>query len=471
VPHIEADQGLLDDNEKATKSILEPFRALRATLKHLATVHKAKVFILCSAVKGEGKTTLSVNLSLTFAIDGKKVILIDGDLRRSQIHHYVNVPKEIGFYDYLKGEKTLDEIIKPTHHENLFVITSGERPHNPAELLGTYRFDEMMTEIRDKADIIILDSPALLPVSDSLIMAPKADACIMVVRTLWTPLRAARQAKNQLKRMGTKILGCILNGVPHSKGYYPYYYGYYGYYSYRYSYEDEPKKRFSLRDIGLKSEELLKSGFENFRFGMPRYFSLAATFVRRISRKPLFWLLLGLFCLATILRLSFHKQGNSTGWGKKKVAQSFISMEQALPRQEASDPYAEHRSAVDVVSPEPATDAVGHEVIESWLSSIRSRDMRRYREFYDSTAFKFDGGDFDAWIEDTKKKWLSQASRRDILTIDSLTERSISDIYREVSFIALEQADGDTVKNRITVVWQWEGSSWRIIRQKSQGGQ
>jgi capsular exopolysaccharide synthesis family protein len=250
VPQIETNKMLLEHEQatELTKTVLEPFRALRANLKHIAVQNNIKTFIVCSAIKGEGKTTLSANLAITFSLDGKKVILVDGDLRRSQIHTLFGIEKKIGFSDYLLGTSTIDDVIKPTQYPNLFIVTSGERPDNPAELLGTPRFDQLLNEIRDKADYIIFDSPALLPVSDSITMAPKMDCCVMVVRTLWTPLKAARQAKCQLSRMGTRIFGGILNGIILSRGYYPYYYGYYGYSSYKYSYENDLPPKFSLEN-------------------------------------------------------------------------------------------------------------------------------------------------------------------------------------------------------------------------------
>ena len=92
VPFIETDNAIVD-KENFAKSMLEPFRTLRANIKHIASQHHAKLFMLCSAVKGEGKTTLATNLAITFAMDGKKVLIIDCDLRRSQIHSLLNIPK------------------------------------------------------------------------------------------------------------------------------------------------------------------------------------------------------------------------------------------------------------------------------------------------------------------------------------------------------------------------------------------
>jgi capsular exopolysaccharide synthesis family protein len=293
VPLIETNKALIQKSADLEKKILEPFRSLRANLKHLAATYNYKTFMICSAIKGEGKTTLAANLAITFALDGKKTILVDADLRRSQLHALFTIPKEHGLADYLFGTKTADEILKKTVYENLSVITSGERPHNPAELVGTYRFDLIIKELKERADIIIFDSPALLPVSDGMTMAPKVDGCIMVFRTTWTPLKAAKQAKFQIARLGCHILGGIFNGVSLARSYYPYYYGYYGYYSYtKYNYEEEPKKRFSLRQFGLRFENSARHYVHNLRYSLPKHVGAGSYFARQLIRKKTFWVLL-----------------------------------------------------------------------------------------------------------------------------------------------------------------------------------
>jgi polysaccharide biosynthesis transport protein len=293
VPLIETNKAIIQRSADLTKSILEPFRTLRANLKHLAATYQCKVFMICSAIKGEGKTTLAANLAITFALDGKKTILVDADLRRSQMHNLFSVSKDIGITDYLLGTKTVDEIVKKSVFENLFLVTSGERPHNPAELVGTYRFDLVVKELRERADIVIFDTPALLPVSDAITMAPKMDGCVMVVRTSWTPLKAAKQAKFQISRIGCHILGGIFNGVSLARSYYPYYYGYYGYYSYtKYNYEEEARKKFTMREFGLRMESSFKKGARSLRYSFPKYLAAGGTFFRRLARKKAFWVLL-----------------------------------------------------------------------------------------------------------------------------------------------------------------------------------
>jgi polysaccharide biosynthesis transport protein len=308
VPMIEMEKAIIDSSPDRGKTMLEPFRALRANIKHIAEKRGIKTFIIASAVKGEGKTTLAANIAITFSMDGKKVILVDGDLRRAQIHHLFNLPKKIGLCDYLLGAAETQDILKPTLHHNLFVITAGEHPQNPAELVGSSRLSELIKELRDIADVVIFDSPALLPVSDVLSMAPKMDACIMVVRALWTPLKAAQQAKNQLQRIGCTIIGALMNGISLSRGYYPYYYGYYRYYAYKYSYDDVGDSKFSLRKFGLMIESKCKNFLLSTKLSLPRWTSSCIRHMQNLFRRKTFWVLLLIavaLSIANVIALRF----------------------------------------------------------------------------------------------------------------------------------------------------------------------
>ncbi len=307
VPFIKAENVLAENSADLTKNILEPFRTLRANLKLISSTHRVRTFLICSAVKGEGKTTLAANLAITFALDGKRTVLIDADLRRSHIHNLFSIPKQTGLTDYLLGTATLDQIFKSTRFENLSVITSGERPHNPAELLGTMLFDRLIEELKTKADIVIFDSPALLLVSDTITMAPKMECIIYVVRTFWTPARAALQGVNLLRRIGLKIYGGILNGVSYSGVYYPYYYGYYGYYSYKYSYDEDNKHPFSIRKAGLRIESSLKERLTSLNSYLPRLVSDLNRGAGKIAGKKMLWLLLLCLIIVTALQIAVDR--------------------------------------------------------------------------------------------------------------------------------------------------------------------
>ncbi len=488
VPLIETESAIIENTDMLAKSVLEPFRALRANLKHIASKNNDRVLMLCSAVKGEGKTTLAVNLAITFALDGKKVVIIDADLRRPQVHHYLNLDKETGFSDYLLGEKSVDEILKTTQHVNLKVITSGERPENPSELLGTPLFDKILEEIRGYGDLIIFDSPALLPVSDSITMAPKMDGCIMVVRTMWTPQKAAKQAKSQITRIGSKLLGGVLNGVSQSHGCYPYYYGYYGYkYSY---YEDENPKKFSLRRFGIEYETKIKQVVANLRNSMPQQVARLMIFGGYLVRKKTFWILIALLIAIIAARMVYfpktaeknhaliYKLPENQGMKAvhKTPMQSAISIsavDPKLQREENSIMQNFYDSGATMNmglqgsanSIQRFTDAYKDSLIY-WIDAFNRGDSTRLLSFYAKDRFRFPHGAYEQWKDSLKSEMLKRKKQEVVAVIEEMD----AEIYR-----------GETVKTRITtrletpvsteaeeaiMVWAYTNGNWRIIGQK-----
>jgi tyrosine-protein kinase Etk/Wzc len=467
VPHIEADQELFEEMD-LSKNIFEPFRALRANLKHIAATHKLKTFIICSAVKGEGKTTLSANLSITFAMDGKKVILIDADLRRSQMHTLFNIPKKTGLADYLLGSSAIDEIIKPTRFENLSLITSGERPNNPAELLGTPLFDNLIQELRERGDIIIFDSPALLPVSDTITMAPKMDGCLVVVRTLWTPVKAAQQAKNQLKRIGCRIFGGILNGVVHSKGYYPYYYGYYGYYSYKYTYDEDTPKRFSIRQLGLNFERSLKEYIHSCWLGIPKIIARSGIFLRYFLSRPLLWILLIVSILLFVLQIYFEsKQPPLSDETVRYIGMGRPSDNQGIPLEykDMANSSRQH----SVVSSEKEivrfSDSLAlKDSLHLWLQAKERADTNRLFQFYHPEFKPSDLSKTD-WKQSVQRDLKELKLNKYNLFLTSLGEKKRGDDFIEIEVRYRMSALRDTSDNRVAMIWKMFNSRWRIIRE------
>lgn len=483
VPLIETENAIVD-NDNLTKSMLEPFRALRANIKHIASQHQTKVFMICSAVKGEGKTTLAINLAITFAMDGKKAILIDGDLRRSQIHSLINVRKETGLSDYLLEKKDIDDIIKPTVHPNLFVITSGERPHNPAELLGIPRFGLLLQELKNRADIIICDSPALIPVSDSMTMAPHMDCCIMVVRALWTPLKAAKQAKNQLSRIGAKLGGGILNGISHSRGYYPYYYGYYGYYAYSYKYsydyDKEPRKKLTVREFGLSVERNIKSFFQNLRVSIPRTFVLLGSLCGHLLRRGLFWILLALLTIVASLRYYLFSPDRE---GRPSLI-TYLENEQT-PGQQPHEPItvvpssdsihdtygtqhpADSGSVRGTESPLNNQSFAFQESLSVWKDAFNAPDADRFFALYDRESFVYPGGGFKEWHDYLRPNILKKDNREFIITIQDISCQKIKDNFYNTTFTVETGTQTDTLCHQKSMIWKLSGSGWHIIREKS----
>lgn len=469
VPQIETEKVLLEQKGDLAKTVLEPFRALRANLKHIAVQNNIKTFIVCSAIKGEGKTTLSANLSITFSLDNKKVILVDADLRRSQIHSLFSVDKKIGLSDYLLGKATIDEIIKPTMYPNLFIVTSGERPDNPAELLGTYRFDLLIDEIRSKADYIVFDSPALLPVSDTITMAPKIDCCVMVVRTLWTPLKAARQAKSQLKRIGTRIFGGILNGVILSRGYYPYYYGYYGYSSYKYSYEDDHNHKFSFREFGLQFEDKMRQLIKNIIYKIPRYAGIISGSIRYVMTRSFFWILTGLFlALAALLFYIDKKPINPwedkiqyIGLGGAQYDSSITSLsnDMAVPSFSGTQSDSDKVNiAIDTVDLQSSglSDTIG-----LWVESISKRDIERYLSFYHSKAFRSVNGTYAEWRRTSMLRFADPSMPKVKLIKIETGKKGVS--YIETLVYTINDSG---VRKTYDIIWQISAQGWKIVGEK-----
>ncbi len=464
VPMIETEKAIIESSKDRGKTVLEPFRTLRANVKYIAESRNAKTFIVSSAVKGEGKTTLAANIAITFAMDGKKAILVDGDLRRAQMHGLFHLPKKNGLCDYLLGACEVQDILKPTVHQNLFVITSGEHPQNPAELVGSYRFGLLVKELRALADIVVFDSPALLPVSDALSMAPKMDACIIVVRSLWTPLKAAQQAKIQLRRIGCTIIGAILNGISHSRGYYPYYYGYYRYYAYKYSYEEDDKSKFSMRRFGLAAESKFKETAQTIRLSFPQWILGFRYFLRYLHGRKTFWILLSiafaLFAAGIVVERSgffIRPKRTITYLGAPSdrtkeplsVAPSFL-LNQAKP--------------MEAVTGNAAQFLAIKNLLKDWQEAFNKKDADHYVTYYDSLHFHYPGGTYATWKAELIKNMLGPL-RNSTLHIDSLWLEAL-DAYIKTSMDISMISGIDTVLQRFEMIFQQSNNQWRIIREK-----
>jgi polysaccharide biosynthesis transport protein len=216
--------------EKPDAMPSEAFKALRTRIQ-FSKVGKnvLKTILVTSAAPGEGKTVVSVNLAGAFAQDNKKTLLIDTDLRKPRVHNLFNQLKSPGFVDYFFENATLDEIIRPSKLDNLFVITTGTLPPNPSELLGSNRMLEFLTDMRNKYDVIILDSPPIIAVTDTEILSRIVDATMLVVSSDSTQLNLVEKAVNVIKNDHSLFLGTVLNKFSYKAGYGSYYKYYYYY--------------------------------------------------------------------------------------------------------------------------------------------------------------------------------------------------------------------------------------------------
>ena len=201
-----------------------------------------KAIAMTSSVPNEGKTEVSFNIARSMSEDGKKTLFIDADIRKSVVLARYGVDKETkGLSHYLSGQsKNIEDIIYKTNIENLDVIFTGTKAPNPAELLGSEKFEKMIEKAREQYDYIIIDCPPLGSVIDAVLVAKVCDGAIILIETDNVSYKVVQGVKKQLETGGCKILGAILNKVQTSgKGYYGYYKGYYGYYD---SYGDYGEK-------------------------------------------------------------------------------------------------------------------------------------------------------------------------------------------------------------------------------------
>lgn len=208
----------------------EAFKRVRTNITFSG--ENIKAIAITSSLPNEGKTDVSFNLARSFADDGKRVLYIDADIRKSVVLARYGVDKETkGLSHYLSGQAKLEEIIYETNLANLDAIFTGTKAPNPAELLGSEKFGKMIAKCREEYDYIIIDCPPLGSVVDAVLVANVCDGSILVVESDYASAKVVQNVKKQLEAAGCKILGAILNKVQSSgKGYYGYYNGYgYGY--------------------------------------------------------------------------------------------------------------------------------------------------------------------------------------------------------------------------------------------------
>lgn len=211
--------------------ISESFKAIRARIMHSRIDSEfPKVILVTSPAESEGKTFVSLNLAGSYAQSGKRTLLIDSDLRRPRIHTVMNVSKKPGLADYITSKAKLDEIIRNTRTNNLSFMTSGTLPSNASEVLESAAMKEFLVEIRDFFDVIIIDSPPIIAVIDSEILAKQVDGTILVISADKTVNRLLKDAVELLTKSKVSFLGTVLNNFKYKSGY-GYYYKYYYNYS------------------------------------------------------------------------------------------------------------------------------------------------------------------------------------------------------------------------------------------------
>ncbi|NWF98329.1 MAG: polysaccharide biosynthesis tyrosine autokinase [Nitrospirae bacterium] len=222
-------------HEDSKLPISEAYRSIRTFLLLSSGGKPPRVMMITSPDRGEGKTTTSVNTAVSLTQSGFKVLLIDADMRKPRLHRIFKLDNTIGLANYLSGNAEIDNgLIKHCNIENLYVITSGPIPPNPAELLSSYRLRDLIQNIYSDFNFIIVDTPPVLGIADPLIVSHQTDGVIIIVRSGKTAKYNIKETKRILEGVNAKILGVILNSVNQSTMKYSYYY-------YRHYYTDEKK--------------------------------------------------------------------------------------------------------------------------------------------------------------------------------------------------------------------------------------
>ena len=236
VPHFEHYLGSQDDVEfvvqKRPDSIpSEAFRALRTRIQFSrVNTESLKTVLITSSAPQEGKTTIAVNLAGSFAHSKKKVLLIDCDLRKPAVHKLFNRERIPGLIDYLTGNAKLNDVLIQSEVSNLSYITSGTIPPNPAEMLDSQEMRTFLKDMRDEYDLIILDSPPIIAVTDSEILTSMVDGTLLIVSAENTEIEMMERSVELIRRENTQFLGTVLNNFSYKAGYGSYY-KYYYYYS------------------------------------------------------------------------------------------------------------------------------------------------------------------------------------------------------------------------------------------------
>ncbi|MDF0479330.1 CpsD/CapB family tyrosine-protein kinase [Vagococcus sp. PNs007] len=206
--------------------VSEQYRTIRTNIQFAMVDSDLKSFVVTSSGPGEGKSTTSANLAVVFANSGLKTLIVDADLRKPTVAKTFSLNNSLGFSNLL-SERTLTvtEATQSTGVPGLSVLTSGPKPPNPSELLGSRRMEELIKEMEEEFDLVIFDMPPVVAVTDAQIMSSKVDGTILVVREQISNKSALLKAKSLLEMVNANVLGVVYNGSTRSKDQGYYYYG------------------------------------------------------------------------------------------------------------------------------------------------------------------------------------------------------------------------------------------------------
>ncbi|MFC1576073.1 GumC family protein [Candidatus Omnitrophota bacterium] len=256
IPEIEGEEESKKDmivHLEPKSPISESYRSIRTELLFALPDKKSATMLITSAEPKAGKTTTSSNLAIALGQTGSRVLLIDADLRKPQVHRVFNMDRDCGLSDFLTEDIRLDSVIKDTGIENLKVITAGKFLQNPAEAINSKKMDKLINDARQIFDFVLFDSPPIASVTDAVVLADKVDAAVQVVRSGKALAPIVLSAKDKLANTKSKSLGVILNDVQTHHGNY-----YYAHYKYSRYYGEDGRRRGS-KPSGRALKDKVKS--------------------------------------------------------------------------------------------------------------------------------------------------------------------------------------------------------------------
>lgn len=229
----------------------EALRRVRTNLQFLTLDMERRILVMTSAIPGEGKSTTSINLAITMADAGSRVVLVDADLRRPSVSKYMGLEASVGLTTVLIGRVELDDAIQPWGNENFHVLPSGLIPPNPSELLGSTHMNDLLSRLAAEYDVVIVDTAPLLPVTDAALLARVAGGAVLVVGADTVHRPQLEEAIGALRTVEAPVHGIVLNRMPGAEraGYR------YQYYEYRSEPSDTPENRPTAR-IGLHARRI-----------------------------------------------------------------------------------------------------------------------------------------------------------------------------------------------------------------------
>jgi len=238
IPRLREPRQVVFGEGKVVNQIAEAYTKIYSNIKFAAVEGPLRSVLITSARKGEGKSTTLVNLSCAIAASGKRIIIVDTDLRNPSIQRILGSRHALGLTSVLAGECSLDKALQPTNHPGLFLLPSGPVPPNPAELLQSAAMKETIADLETRAETVIFDSPPALLVADAMLLAGELDAAIVVSESGGVTRKEVQHVRDTLQLAKARILGVVLNKVQETPG--SYYYNYYSYYRYYQEPADKP---------------------------------------------------------------------------------------------------------------------------------------------------------------------------------------------------------------------------------------